>query len=129
MVTRPAIRRIIQNKAQILQHPIEVLHHLAIGVAHRSEAVLPQHKLVGYGIALTVMCVAIDFDDEPKGGAEEVDDSLADHSLTAKLVTVQLVAAQGVPHAALWLGGILPEFGGAGTQGLACTSTTPNPLL
>jgi hypothetical protein len=87
------------------QHANRVLHHLVVPesqnqVTHRFQ----RRSSVAVPFSLLVMLTAVDFDDELRLGADEIDDVSVDRDLPLEFPTGEAAVTQAKPQQALGVG-------------------------
>jgi hypothetical protein len=112
------------------QNPVQIAHHFFIGEPYDPETLCTLKRRVARKIALAIVRIAINLDDQASRRAEEIDNSPPHQRLTAKLVPKKAAVAQLHPHPAFRFGGIATHGRSAFEQDPPCWhATTPNPLL
>ena len=70
------------------QNTLKIFHHLRIREANHPISISPE-PIIPVGVHLTIMRVAIDFDNEGEASANEVAYTSVDRDLTGELETVE----------------------------------------
>lgn len=95
-----------------LQNAVEVFEHLMVPEADKSESLCLQPG-GARGISFECVLSAVQLDNQPRLGAQEIRDIAAERNLTAKLRPGQLPVAQGLPEPGFGIGLVAAQGSGA----------------
>ena len=126
---QPAIGTMFKRDLKRGQHAIQISHHLIIGEAHYSVSIGSLHLTIANDITGEIVGIAINFDDQAFGWAEEIDNPIADHSLPPELESTEPTVAQLHPQSAFWFRHVAAHLRSPIEQVPARRNTTPYPLL
>ena len=129
MVPNPTLGLCLHRPSYQRQNAIHIRHHLLVRYPHGPKPEFAFHRSIAPRVPLRVVRIAIDFDDKPFRGTEEIHDTIANHVLTAKLLAFQSRSTQFPPQAPFRLGHVATHFPRPRVQQCASRTTTPNPLL
>ena len=125
----PTIRNTRKLDTELFKNPIEVTHHILVTETHDAKAMLFQQSAISLEVQFMIVRLTVDFDCQPLGRTEEIDDPIPDYFLTTELVICEPLAAQCLPQAQFRLRHLATHSGGSLEHRRSRHSTTPNPLL